>query len=231
MKKLYILHGWSNDQTNKNKWSDFINNLCKQNYQPLFLKIPGLDFPLKKPWTIADYISWLLSQLKNEKNLILIGHSFGGQLACLFSSLYPDKINKLILIDSAGIKNNSPYTVIKRNIFKIIAKTGKIFTNSSNLKKLLYKLAREHDYEKADPNLKQTFINVINTDITKDLKNILFPTLIIWGEKDKVTPLFMAHKFNNYIKNSQLHLIKEGRHSPQFTHTKEVTDTISNFLQ
>ena len=59
--------------------------------------------------------------------------------------------------------------------------------------------------------MKSTFVNVVNTHLNKIVKNIVQDTLIIWGDKDKDTPLYMAHKLNRRIKNSSL-IVLHGSH-------------------
>ena len=53
--------------------------------------------------TLEEYVEWLRSKLADERDVVLIGHSNGGRIAIAFADRYPEKISKLILIDSAGI--------------------------------------------------------------------------------------------------------------------------------
>ena len=73
-------------------------------------------------------------------------------------------------------------------------------------------------------------INLINTDLTSILSNIKTPTLIIWGENDKITPLSDGKLMHKLIENSNFFIIKDAKHSPQFTHTNEVVKKIHEYL-
>lgn len=223
MKKIYILHGWSYDTS---KWNNLLNVLKKYQLEPVLLPIPGLTKRLEKVWDINDYIEWLNKKLKTEKEVILVGHSNGGRIALNFILKYPKKVKKLFLIDSAGICHNGLKIRVKRILFKLIANIGKRFTNSKGLKNLLYKFARESDYNDASEIMKKTMKNLINSDLTSELEKINVDTNIIWGEIDKITPISDGILMNKKIKNSKLHIIENARHSPQFTHFGEVSKII-----
>src|SRR3989344_6868211 len=99
--KLIILHGWA---YSTEKWKSFLNLLEEDGVEYEMLKIPGLTAPLKRVWTINDYMGWLRKQVISYKlPVVLLGHSNGGRIAAAFAAKYPSKVSKLILIDSAGI--------------------------------------------------------------------------------------------------------------------------------
>src|SRR3989338_4234164 len=101
MKKIIILHGWA---YSTDKWRPFIEELKKSGVKSKMIKIPGLTSPLDQVWNLDDYVEWLKKNLSKEKGkVILLGHSNGGRIALAFSAKYPEKVGKLILIDSAGI--------------------------------------------------------------------------------------------------------------------------------
>lgn len=228
MNKIIILHGWTK---NLDKWKIFLTNLDKKRITYEFPKIPGLTEDLNEVWKLQDYVKWLknITDKKKEK-VILIGHSNGGRIVLAFTNLYPEKVEKLILIDSAGIYHNEILLRIKRIVFKTIARMGKKLSSSEKLKNLLYKFARESDYKDLDGNIKQTMLNLINADLKQILPQIQIPTLIIWGEHDKVTPLSDGILMNKLIKNSELKIIEGAHHSPQFTHVKEVVSIIYEYI-
>lgn len=227
MKKVIILHGWTK---RLDKWKELFDALEKKGIKADLPKIPGLTGSLEKVWDLSDYIKWLKNIVDKEKGkTILIGHSNGGRIALAFTNLFPEKVEKLILIDSAGIYHNELPLKIKRIVFKTVAKIGKKITSSKTVKNLLYKLARESDYKDLDENTKQTMVNLINTDLKPILPKIQTPTLIIWGREDKTTPLSDGILMNNLIKNSKLEIIEDARHSPMFSHPEEVAKLIQQF--
>jgi len=81
-----------------------------------------------------------------------------------------------------------------------------------------------------DDKTKQTMINLISVDLKPILPQIKIPTLIIWGADDRITPLSDGILMNELIKNSELKIIKNARHSPQFTDAEEVSEIITKYL-
>lgn len=226
--KILILHGWA---YSIEKWEPFTTSLQDNGFNVELLKIPGLTEKLDSVWNIDSYVEWLNRKIGKGEKVILIGHSNGGRILLAFAAKYPEKIKHLILIDSAGIYHDELPIRLKRFIFQSLAGVGKKFSKSDSLRKLLYKLARENDYEKAPPFVRQTMVNLINFDVTESLSKIKIPTLIIWGKEDKTTPLSDGQLIHKLIKGSKLHIIKTAKHSPQFTHVDEVTKVLTKEIK
>lgn len=228
MNKIIILHGWTK---NLDKWKNFLENLDKKKINYEFPKIPGLTESLNEAWNLSDYVKWLKKITDKQKDtVILIGHSNGGRIALAFANSYPEKIKKLILIDSAGIYHNELPLKIKRIVFKTIAKIGKKLSSSKKFKNLLYKFARESDYKDLEGNIKQTMINLITSDLKPILPKIQTSTLIIWGEHDKTTLLSDGKLMHRLIKDSKLEIIQNAKHSPMFSHPDQVLKIIYEYI-
>lgn len=228
LKKIYILHGWT---YSLDKWQTMIYLLKENGLDPVLLKIPGLAKESDRIWDIEDYVEWLKKETETSDNLVLVGHSNGGRIALAFTQKYPDKVNHLFLIDSAGIYHDEFPIRLKRTVFKGLAKVGKKITKSKMLKDLLYKLVRESDYKDANPQMKKTLVNLLESDKNLGLDKIDTPTTIIWGEYDTTTPLTDGKIMTQKIRNSKLFIIKGARHSPQYTHPQEVAEKIIEALK
>lgn len=226
MSKIFVLHGWS---YSTEKWDEFIRLLEDKGLKPELLNIPGLTEPTDRVWTLDDYVEWLNSKTGKRK-VILIGHSNGGRIALAFALKYPERLKHLILIDSAGIPRRELRVRLKRSMFGQIARLGKKLTSSDKARNILYKLAGVNDYKEATLEIRQTMVNLISADLTPELHKVTVPTLIIWGKEDKTTPLSDAKLIYELIPNARIHIIKDARHSPQFTHPEKVCEKIWQFL-
>lgn len=224
---IIILHGW--DYSTK-KWEPFLRLLKNAGIKYKVLKIPGLTAPLDKAWTLDDYVSWLERITKNEELITILGHSNGGRIAAAFAAKFPEKAYQLVLINSAGIIRNDLKTLLKKVLFGTAAKIGKRITSKKSIRNLFYKVVGEKDYNKSDPILKETMINLISQDLEPIFSKINVPALIIWGKDDKVTPLSDGRKIHGLIGDSKFEVIEKARHSPQFTHPKAVVKIILKFL-
>lgn len=226
LKKIVILHGWT---YSLDKWSSFINLLKENGFEVYLPKIPGLTQESNEFWNLDKYTAWLNKLLDKYKDkIVLLGHSNGGRIAINYAVKYPNKLEKLILIDSAGLFHNELPVRLKRIMFKNISKVGKRLTKSDFLRKVLYKFAREGDYEKASKNMQKTITNLISIDLKPELSEVKTPTLIIWGENDEITPVKDAYLMKDLINGSRLRIVKKAKHSPFFTNPEEVVRIIKN---
>src|SRR5579872_4248381 len=138
MNKIVILHGWT---TTTEKWNVFLSILETHHISYELLQIPGLTQETNRVWTMDDYVQWLETKIRKEKEKItILGHSNGGRIALAFAAKYQDKIQSLILIDSAGVYQNHFFIRMKRILFQNTAKIGKKFTQALFLRKVLYKV-------------------------------------------------------------------------------------------
>ena len=152
---------------------------------------------------------FLLIKSLNIKNASVIGHSFGGRIAIILASMYKI-VDKLILVDSAGLK---PKFNLKTKLKILQYKTCKILVENKVLnKKCLLKFGST-DYKSLNNNLKSVFNNVVNEDLSFLLKKIKCKTLIYFGKKDKDTPVYMAKKLHKNILNSKLVLVDAGHYA------------------
>lgn len=228
MKKIIIVHGWTYSLY---KWNTFIDIIKKEKIPIELLKIPGLTAPLNAVWTLNEYVVWLKKIIDQEKEkVILIGHSNGGRVAGAFTSQYPEKIAHLILIDSAGIKDNSLCARSRRLVFKLLAYAGEKTPLYDTPRSFLQKLIRSTDYHRANPIMRHTMHNMISTDCAPYFSKIVVPTLIIWGGKDVITPIANGRKIHELIQHSTLTVIDSAAHSPYYTHTAEVYKIIKKIL-
>ena len=111
MQKIFIIHGWT---YTTDKWNQVVGRLQSSGFEPVLLHVPGLTETTEKALTLDDYVEWLNGKLENENKLIIIGHSNGGRISLAFANKYPEKINHLILIDSAGIRHKNFTRKFKR---------------------------------------------------------------------------------------------------------------------
>lgn len=222
--RIVILHGWTYSTS---KWNDLVARLESLGFAVSLLLVPGLTKKSEKVWDLPLYAEWLRKELeKFPSKVILVGHSNGGRIASYYVAKNKAKVAKLVLIAPSGLRGGYKAEA-KRHTFKLVAKLGRFLFPFTFAKKILYKVAGEQDYLKAKKNMQETMKNLINFNIAEILHEINVPTTIIWGNLDKVTPLFNANVFHQKIKNSELHIISGASHSPFTTHVEQVANLIT----
>jgi len=228
MKQVFIIHGWTYDL---DKWDSLVGVLRSHGIEPVQLRVPGLTAPSKQVWDIDGYIDWLGTQLAGSTKPVVIGHSNGGRIALSFIQKYPNKIDKLILIDSAGIVHQATKARAKLSVLRGVAKVGKPLGKLPVVKKAFYRVIGAQDYLNAPPNMKKTMQNMLSADQQLKLSTIKLPTTIIWGRDDSITPLADGKELEDGIKGSRLHIIDGARHAPFYTHPEAVADIIIDALK
>jgi pimeloyl-ACP methyl ester carboxylesterase len=222
MTKLFILHGWTYQTAT---WDALRAELRARGIEHEFLLTPGLTDGTSPVWTLDDYVRWLEEKTAAYDKVILYGHSNGGRISLAYTAQHPEKVERLILEDSAGIPPRG-LRRLKREFFKKASYAVHPILRSEALRRFLYKVIRENDYGHASPEMRRTLANLVSVDLTPSLMRITCPTLIIWGALDTTTPLKDGELMNALISGSRLHVISEARHSPHITHAQEVADLV-----
>ena len=177
------------------------------------------------------------TEKETTKDVILIGHSFGGKIAIKYATKYPERINKLILTGAAGIKHK---LTTKQKIFFILAKTGKtVFSLPiiNNFQKPIHKIfsklarSRKKDYYSASSRMKEIMKNILAEEITDHLDKIKNPTLLVWGREDRTTPLSDGKIMNERIEDSKLIIVDNANHSLPYQKPKEFAKIIEEFIK
>lgn len=79
--------------------------------------------------------------------------------------------------------------------------------------------------------MRQTFISIVNEDLTKHARFLRCKTLIVWGNKDRDTKLYMARKFNRLIKDSKLVILKDAGHFCFLEKREDFVIILDSFLK
>jgi pimeloyl-ACP methyl ester carboxylesterase len=185
--------------------------------------------------TYVDFLDKFMSELKIEKASI-VGNSLGGWIAALTAIKYPNRVEKLVLVDSAGIL---PPDLNKQDIYLLNGSTRDeikkvlelIFANP-----LFHSVADQILTQRVTANDGYTIQSLIESILRKEdflngqLGQIKKPTLIIWGKKDGLLPVSDAYKFNNEIAGSKLHIFEDCGHVPQIEKAAEFNQLVEEFL-
>jgi pimeloyl-ACP methyl ester carboxylesterase len=211
--------------------------------------------PRDNRYSIQEQVG-LIYQLIVEhdlKDLALVGNSYGGGVSLLLSLMLckkePNRLSKLILIDSAGYNESLPWyvkllrtpvlgwLVLTVSPAKLLAKSvlDYCYYNDSLITKeqvLQYAAPLEMTNGKyALRKIAQQAIPDNIDELTKHYKDISVPTLILWGDKDEVIPLKIGHKLDAVIPKSKLVILKNTGHIPQEETPAETIPLVKDFLK
>jgi pimeloyl-ACP methyl ester carboxylesterase len=232
---ILLLHGWGGSMESLSSLS---HELIKKGFMVFILDLPGFgksETP-KEAYTLDDYADLVEKFVKhyNEDQICIFGHSFGGSIAIKMAIRKNIKINKLILCNSSGIRSKKN---IKLKMIHYIAKGVKrIFSLPilksfySPIRKIFYYyILRQRDYIDHQDK-KETFQNILSEDVTPILDKVTIPTLLIWGEKDKDTPVSHGKRMLLRMKNAKLNIFKEIGHGLPIKKPDLVAEEINQFV-
>lgn len=232
---IVILHGWGLKGSIYSKLSDLLKN---EGYKVFAPDMPGFGKePLvNKSMNLNDYVLFVKNFLEKKKlkKVILIGHSFGGRVSIKFSARFPQSVHAIVLTGVPGIRQKLSF--FRKIIQYFAVSIGEVFKIKALLpvkhilRKGLYFMIGEWDYYNAG-DLRETFKNVINEDLSFILSRIGAKTLLVWGSKDSVVPSYIGESMQRQIKNSELILIKGEGHKLLYTNPKKFADAILSFIK
>lgn len=194
---------------------------------------------------MAKVVIALLDKLQ-IKHAVLIGHSMGGQISLNISHQKPELVDKVVLLCSSGYLKRLHSTIIYSSRLPYfylwlkywLARQGPI----QNLLNVVY------DHSLIDDEMIQGYTEPFYDDqifhaltrMIRDregdlaaeiLRKIETPSLLIWGEEDKVVPVEIGRRLHRDLPNSQLITYKQTGHLLPEEKPEDVHDNILNFLQ
>jgi len=232
---LLCLHGWGGSKESFTELRAALNGAPIEILSP---DLPGFGTekePLRA-WNVDDYAAWveqyvLAHARMHGRKLLLLGHSHGGRIAMKLAVRGNLSIHRLYLCAPAGIRRGQ---YVKRAMGFLIAKTGKLLLRLPLMlnrieplsRRLLYRLLRTHDYERASTVMRETMARITAENFRPLLPQIQIPTDIFWGKEDRITPFGDARIAEREIPQSTLHTFHGVRHAVHRDRAKEIAAVI-----
>lgn len=248
-KVLLFIHGFS---ASTYSWRLNMEPLAK-NYKVYALDLKGFGYtakPAESDYTLdaqAKLVADFMDTLRIKK-ATLIGNSMGGAISMKVALQFPDKVEKLVLVDSAGVSEGIVmFGVFGHNIStNSLSKTlNYLFMNEHTIKSIVKSLYVQKNLKTDEvaegyvkpfrtPGIEDAFAQMVkgfveDDDLPKRIPEINIPTLIVWGENDTIIPVTAAKKFNELIKGSKLIIYPEAGHMPMEEHPAEFNKAIAEF--
>jgi len=190
---IVVLHGWGASIAAVAS----IMAIFRSTHRVLALDLPGFGASDPPPvaWSSDEYVALVmafLSRLGVERASI-IGHSYGGKLGILLAAQHPELVDRLVLINSAGIRGQRDaryYAKVygfktARLLFGLPPLSGPF---GAPIRRRFERRFGSDDYRQAGA-MRGTLVRVVNEDVRHLLPRIAAPTLLIWGDLDDSTPL------------------------------------------
>ncbi len=213
---LLLLHGWGVSG------ELFVPVLdCLQPGRSLIVPdLPGFGSTPEPdaPWSVHEYAAWcfaLLERLGIEQ-CDLVGHSNGGRIGIVMAASHPQRIRRMVLTGSAGIR---PRRTVRDAARVRSYKALRAVERSAALPGALRRGAGRRadmrgsvDYRAASGTMRGTLVRLVNEDLRSLLPELRLPTLLIWGEQDTETPLADGRLMERLIPDAGLVVFEGAGH-------------------
>lgn len=188
--------------------------------------------------TYVDFLDQFCKQLKIER-ATLVGNSMGGWIAAAFTVAYPDRVDKLVLVDAAGYAPPKDFDTrvffalnpTSRDAMKVLV--SKVFYNKAFQTDAAIDAAITARLAAGDGfTIKSITESIIRGEDFLDdtVKTIKRPTLIIWGREDGLVPLAEGERFHKDIAGSKLVVFDQCAHVPNLEKPGEFNAAVLKFL-
>ncbi len=253
-KTILLLHGFGGSATN---WLPIMPSLVDGGYRVIAVDLKG--FGLSEKDENEDYSHLSQSQFVSKfieelelKNITLVGHSMGANIAAMYLQQNPTNVEKLIFISAAVIEEKD-VDILRSNALKILD-----FPIIREYARVILKFALDdgrvetilssavYDSENLDlqeplfldPTLflgwerivtKMASVSHLNF-LKEDVSDINVPVLIIWGEQDTWVPVSKGDYLHRSIEESEYHIIEDCGHLPMLEKPEKVINIFESFL-
>jgi abhydrolase domain-containing protein 6 len=240
---IVFVHGFGGS---KDRWLK-IAKYFTTNYRVIMLDLPGFGDSSKPQDAKYNIMSQVerLNLFVNELRLTkfhLVGNSMGGAIASSYAATYPQMVKTLALFDAAGVKTpvkselglllekgENPLAIKDPDDYDKLLKLA--YFNPPHIPSFVKRYLAKQEIE-TEPLNKKIFSD-ISTDVLSTenkLNKITAPTLIVWGDSDKLIDISSVPIFEKNIKNSKSVIIKECGHMPHMEKPAETASIYQDFL-
>lgn len=231
---VVLLHGWGAS-------SQSLSPLCgalADGFRVVAVDLPGFGWSQAPPaaWGSPEYaghVAALLQRLGIPR-AHLFGHSFGGRIAIRMAAEQPERVSRLVLVASAGIRPRRGAGYYGR---VAAAKLARWFFSlpgwgaaGRRIISRVYGRFGSRDYRAAGP-MRPTLVKLVNEDLTAVLPAIQAPTLILWGDRDQEVPRGAMEIMAARIPGARLRVFGGAGHFPFVDAPEEFGRTVREFLR
>jgi pimeloyl-ACP methyl ester carboxylesterase len=251
---LVFVHGLSGS------WPNWLEQLpvLAGTHRVVAMDLPGFGhspMPVEEI-TISSYAR-ILDQLLGKLGVsaaTLVGNSMGGFISAELAIMFPQRVERLVLVSAAGISTNGRRDVqravptLRRMERVVAAYTTWVAAHSEAVvrypglrnaalglvtrhpSRLNPALAAEQLRGAGKPGFMQALQANLNYPIRERLPEIACPTLIVWGEEDKVIPVRDAGVFEQLIPGSRKVLFEDTGHMAMLERPAAFNELLEQFL-
>lgn len=235
-KTITFLHGWGGEAASFGP----VPTILADRFHSIVVDLPGFGRTPPPPaaWGTFEYADCLASFLRqiDVAPCALVGHSFGGRVSLALAARYPDLVEKLILVDSAGIVPHRGLNYyVKIYLVKTVRRLLALLPLErwrEGVMRRLYRRIGSNDYNATgDPIMRGVLVRVVNEDLRELLPRIAAPTLLIWGDQDRDTPISDGRLMERLIPDAGLVVFEGAGHFAYLDRLDQFCRVLAHFVE
>ena len=237
--RVLLLHGWGCDM----KLMQPVADALTDGHTVLSVDLPGHGESGRppEPWGVPEYAACVRELLEklDFTPCSAVAHSFGARIATWLEAEEPGTFDRLVFTGAAGIRLKPTAEAQKRS-----AEFKKLKGYCEKMKKIpllgraaevwedkLRKKYGSRDYNALDEEMRKTFVKVISLDLTDRYERFRASTLLLWGDNDTETPLWMAREMEKRIPDAGLVILEGGTHFAYLEQLPRFNTIVRQFLK
>ena len=228
---VLVLHGWGASIDAVGSIADGLAD----RFEVVALDLPGFGEAAEppEPWDVAAYARFVLAACDalGLERFSLIGHSFGARIGIVLGATEGARIARMVLTGAAGLRpKRKPSYYAKVGV----AKAGRVIGAAGGkpgrrLQDRMRRRVASSDWLDASEAMRGTFRLVIAEDLEPYLPRIRASTLLVWGERDEDTPLWMGRRMEEAIPDAGL-VVLDGAHYAYAERAADFNRIAAHFL-
>jgi pimeloyl-ACP methyl ester carboxylesterase len=230
---VLVLHGWGASIEAVGSIITALEGSCTVHA----VDLPGFGETGLPPraWGVEDYAEWVRALLGalGVPRVSIVGHSHGGRVALHLAAHHPELIDRLVLVDAAGIRAPRTLRWYRRVAMAKLAKhvLNRLGPGGRALGRRLVGRTASADYATTAEVLRPTFNRLVSTDLTPLLPQIRASTLLIWGDLDADTPLRDGETMQRLIPDAGLVVFEGAGHFAYADQPQRFGVVVRHFLE
>jgi len=194
---------------------------------------PLIDYRIE---TFVEFLQGFMQAL-NIPKAALVGNSLGGWIAVDFTAQHPEMVDKLVLVDAAGLTPEGPRSpTVDLNPSSLVGMRAileAVFYNKQIISDQLVRQAFEEHLKNGDGYTTARLLDTLfrgNQYEDQKLASIRVATLAIWGRDDRLTPISVGERYQKAIAGAKMVVFDQCGHVPQMEQASRFNKALLDFL-
>jgi pimeloyl-ACP methyl ester carboxylesterase len=247
VRDIVLLHGFMDSAYN---WKVNLHALA-QKHRVWALDLPGFGFSSRfteRVYTFKNFARWVrdFMNIVKVQRACVVGHSMGGAITLQLAHDYPQRVDKIVLLNPAAYWWIPAPVRFAARIPWLPRAIVTLAIHSKRVHSTIWRLAVRHSTFNADEIARRTRHHRVKgtldalialtgspreSDLPRGLSNISAPSLVVWGAEDQVFPAEHGERLARDLPHAELLVIPEVGHIPNQECSQVIDEAILNFLK